>query len=180
MQKPQHGKLLQLQSNSKHKIDVYTRSDASGAAESWAAYFNVHQDNLKGVAMMGDPGIADAVKKDANGIGFNNTQYLFDINSGNKINGLQILPLDANGNGKIDSTENFYDNLSSVEQAVLNGGYPSPPVRNLYFVCKQKPTDQLLLNYFKWVLTDGQQYIKAAGYVPLPDSVIKEQLKKLE
>lgn len=173
-------KLLQTKLNATHKIDVYSRSDASGAAESWASFFNVHQDNLKGIAMLGDPGIADAVKKDINGIGFNNTQYLFDLNSGNKISGIEILPLDVNGNGKIDSNENFYSNLSTVENAVLSGSYPSPPVRNLYFVCKQKPADKNILDYFKWVLTNGQQYIKAAGYVPLPDSVIQQQLQKLQ
>jgi phosphate transport system substrate-binding protein len=163
-----------------HRLNVYARSDASGAAESWAQFFNMKQENLKGIAMLGDPGIADAVKKDANGIGFNNTQYLFDINSGNKIPGIEILPFDANGNGKIDSIENFYTNLSSVERAALDGNYPSPPVRELYFVCKEKPANQKLLDYFKWVLTDGQQYIKNAGYIPLPAEMINEQLKKLE
>ena len=172
--------LLGVKKNTKAKIDIYTRSDASGAAESWAAYFNMRQENLKGIAMMGDPGIADAVKKDVNGIGFNNPQYIFDMQSGNKITGVDILPLDVNGNGKIDSAENFYDNLTAVENAVINGNYPSPPVRDLYFVCKQKPVNQDVLDYFKWVLTDGQQYIKGAGYVPLPKEVIEEQLKKLE
>jgi phosphate transport system substrate-binding protein len=140
----------------------------------------MRQENLKGIAMMGDPGIADAVKKDINAIGFNNPQYIFDMQSGNKITGVDILPLDVNGNGKIDSLENFYGNLTAVEDAVINGNYPSPPVRDLYFVCKQKPADQAILDYFKWVLTDGQQYIKGAGYVPLPQNVIEEQLKKLE
>ncbi len=163
-----------------HKLNVYIRSDASGAAESWADYFNMRQDNLKGIGMMGDPGIADAVKKDVNGIGFNNPQYIFDVQSGNKITGIEILPLDVNSNGKIDSTENFYSDLSGVENATLNGNYPSPPVRDLYFVCKQKPTNQVIIDYFKWVLTNGQQFIKNAGYVALPDDVIKEQLKKLE
>jgi phosphate transport system substrate-binding protein len=172
--------LLGLPNKPEHKINVYTRSDASGAAESWAAYFNMRQDNLKGAGMMGDPGIADAVKKDAEGIGFNNPQYIFEIQSGAKISGIEILPLDVNNNGKIDSAENFYGNLATLENAVLNGLYPSPPVRDLYFVCKQKPTNPEVLAYFKWVLTDGQQFIKGAGYVPLPADVIQEQLKKLE
>jgi phosphate transport system substrate-binding protein len=172
--------LLGIKNNKQTKVDVYSRSDASGAAESWAAFFNMRQDNLKGVAMMGDPGIANAVKKDADGIGFNNTQYIFDIQTGNKFQGIDILPLDVNGNGKIDSAENFYANLSSVTNAVLNGNYPSPPVRDLYFVCKQKPTNQTILDYFKWVLTDGQQYIKDAGYVPLPADLIQQQLQKLQ
>jgi len=113
--------LLNIKNSNPHKINVYSRSDASGAAESWAAFFGEHQDNLKGVAMMGDPGIANAVKNDVNGIGFNNTQYIFDMGTGNKVSGLEILPLDVNGNGKIDSTENFYDNINAVENAVLNG-----------------------------------------------------------
>ncbi len=172
--------ILQIKNNKQTKIDVYTRSDASGAAESWAAFFNMRQDNLKGIGMMGDPGIADAVKKDVKGIGFNNTQYIFDIETGNKIAGIDILPLDVNNNGKIDSAENFYTNLSSVETAVLNGNYPSPPVRDLYFICKQKPTNQTILDYFKWVLTDGQQYVKDAGYILLPADVIQQQLQKLQ
>jgi len=172
--------LLSIQNNKHTRIDVYSRSDASGAAESWAAFFNMRQDNLKGVAMMGDPGIAHAVKKDVNGIGFNNTQYIFNIETGNKFNGIDILPLDVNGNGKIDSAENFYTDLSSVETAVLNGNYPSPPVRDLYFVCKQKPTNPIILDYFKWILTDGQQFVKDAGYVPLPADVIQQQLQKLQ
>ena len=130
--------------------------------------------------MMGDPGVADAVKKDVNGIGFNNTQYIFDMQTGRKVKGIEILPLDINDNGKIDSVESFYNSLSSVETAVLEGNYPSPPVRDLYFVCKQKPTNQAILDYFKWVLTNGQQYIKDAGYVPLPDDVIQQQLQKLQ
>ncbi len=172
--------LLGTKSNKPHKINIYSRSDASGAAESWAAFFNMRQDKLKGTGMMGDPGIADAVKKDVNGIGFNNPQYLFNIQNGEKNPGIEILPLDVNGNGRIDSVENFYTSLSAVESAVINGAYPSPPVRDLYFVCKQKPTDKDILDYFKWVLTDGQQFIKDAGYVPLSADVIQEQLKKLE
>lgn len=172
--------MLGIKNINQTKINVYARSDASGAAESWAAFFNVHQDNLKGIAMLGDPGIAHAVKKDINGIGFNNTQYIFDLQTGNKINGIDILPFDVNGNGKIDSAENFYSNLTTVTNAVLNGKYPSPPVRDLYFVCKQKPANQIIIDYFKWALTYGQQYVKAAGYIPLPDDVLKEQLKKLE
>jgi phosphate transport system substrate-binding protein len=172
--------LLNLPNKTQHKINVYTRSDASGAAESWSAYFNMHQDDLKGIGMMGDPGIADAVKKDANGIGFNNPQYIFELQTGEKIPGIEILPLDVNGNGKIDSLENFYSNLSALEYAAINDKYPSPPIRYLYFVCKQKPTNPVLLDYFKWVLTDGQQFIKGAGYVPLTEDVIQEQLDKLK
>jgi phosphate transport system substrate-binding protein len=54
------------------KINVYTRSDACGAAAMWADFFSKQQEDLKGVGVFGDPGIADAVKKDPFGVGYNN------------------------------------------------------------------------------------------------------------
>src|ERR1700744_3612976 len=44
-------------------IHIYTRSDAAGAAETWAKYFNKKQEDLLGVGVYGDPGLAQAVKK---------------------------------------------------------------------------------------------------------------------
>ncbi len=43
---------------------MYTRSDAAGAAETWAKYFGKKQEDIQGVAVFGDPGLALAVKKD--------------------------------------------------------------------------------------------------------------------
>lgn len=177
---PTWNELLNRPNITPQKINIYTRSDASGAAESWAAFFNAHQENLKGLAVLGDPGVAHAVQNDSNGIGFNNTHYVYDTKTGAKLKNIEVLPLDINSNGTIDSTENFYNNLDEVLNAVLAGKYPSPPVRDLYFVCKQKPTDKAILDYFKWVLTDGQQFVKSSGFVPLPQNEINASLKKLE
>ena len=44
-------------------IHIYTRSDACGAAEMWAKYFGKKQEDLLGVGVFGDPGLAQAVKK---------------------------------------------------------------------------------------------------------------------
>ena len=46
----------------KQKVSVYTRSDSCGAAETWAQYLGGEQEDLKGVAVYGDPGLADAVR----------------------------------------------------------------------------------------------------------------------
>ena len=41
-------------------------------------YFNKKQDDLQGVGVFGDPGLASAVRKDVSGIGFNNIGYIYD------------------------------------------------------------------------------------------------------
>ncbi len=171
--------LLGKDSKSTHKINVYTRSDASGAADSWASFFGKKQENLKGIGIPSDPGVADAVRKDLNGIGYNNTLFVFDPKTGKKLPGIDVVPVDVNGNGQIDGDENFYGNLRQFLKAVNDGKYPSPPARNLYFITKGKSNRKEINDFFQWVLTSGQQYVAPAGYVALPKSVIADQLKKL-
>jgi phosphate transport system substrate-binding protein len=171
-----------LGTNSKtpHKINVYARADASGAADTWASFFGKKQDNLKGIGVNGDPGLADAVKKDINGIGFNSYPFIYDLKTGKKFPNIEVIPIDVNGNGTIDPEENFYDNIRIFEKAVNDGKYPSPPVRNLYFLLKAGKTPQKeVFDFFQWVLTDGQQYLAQAGYVPLPKGDLAGSLKKL-
>jgi len=172
------GELLKLPQG--ENIVVYTRSDACGAAETWAKYFDSKQEDLKGVGIYGDPGLAEAVGQDAMGIAYNNTAYLYDIKTGKKREGLEIIPIDVNGNGMIDAEENFYNTFNEVLTAIAEKRYPSPPARELYFVSKGKPQKQLTLDFIEWVLTDGQKYIKEAGYVPIKEEKIAEYLEKLK
>jgi phosphate transport system substrate-binding protein len=172
--------LLGINSKTPHKINVYTRADASGAADTWASFFGKKQDGLKGIGVSGDPGVADAVKKDINGIGYNSYPYIYDIKSGKKYPGIDVIPIDVNGNGTIDGEENFYDNIRMFEKAVNDGKYPAPPVRNLYFLIKgNSKVNTEVYNFFQWVLTDGQKFLAQAGYVPLPKGDLASSMKKL-
>ncbi len=162
------------------KIVLYTRSDACGAAETWAKYLGGKQENLKGIGIYGDPGLADAVAKDLLGLGFNNTVFAYDISTGKKRPGMEIIPIDINGNGMIDPEENFYDTFEGVLKAIADGVYPSPPARELYFVAKGKPQKQATLDFIEWVLTNGQKFVKEAGYVPIDQEKIEGYLEKIK
>ena len=63
-----------VQSAKDAPVHVYTRSDACGAAETWAKYLDSKQESLKGVGVYGDPGVADAVKNDVLGVGYQQHQ----------------------------------------------------------------------------------------------------------
>jgi phosphate transport system substrate-binding protein len=169
-----------LKVSEKSKMVVYTRSDACGAAETWAKYLGGKQENLLGIGIFGDPGLADAVAKDKFGIGFNNTAYAYDIKTGKKRPGIEVVPIDINGNGSIDPEENFYNTFEQVLKAIAEGVYPSPPARELYFVSKGKPQKEATLDFIRWCLTEGQQYVKEAGYVPIDPKEIEEYLEKLK
>lgn len=171
-----------LKNGAKEKITVFTRSDAAGAADAWAKYLSPtkKQDDLEGVGVFGDPGIANAVASDKFSIGYNNTGYAYDFKTKKPNAGIAIVPIDMNENGKLDPEENFYSNSDKLNLAVLAGKYPSPPARQLYFVSKGKVTDPVVLAFLNWVLTDGQKYVAEAGFVELPQDVIDEQISKLK
>lgn len=159
-------------------IHVFTRSDACGAADTWAAYLGKKQEDLRGVGVYGDPGLLDAVIKDALGIGFNNLNYAFDAETGRPVAGARVASLDANGSGRVDPEET-YDTKEQAVAAVAGGQYPSPPARELNLVCRGKPTG-LVRAFIAWILTDGQKYVDEAGYVALPADKLDEELKKLD
>jgi len=161
-------------------IHIYTRSDACGAAEMWAKYLGKKQEDLLGVGVFGDPGLAQAVKRDPLGIGFNNIGYVYDAKTKKQIAGICVLPIDLNNNGKIDEDEKFYDSINDLINAISTNKYPSPPARELYFVTKGKPQSKVVLEFIKWVLTDGQKFVHDAGYISLPKDKIDKELMLLK
>lgn len=161
-------------------IHVYTRSDACGAAETFANWFGAKQEDLGGTAVFGDPGLAAAIQKDIYGIGFNNIGYAYD-NDSHKLNAdLQIFPVDVDGNGSISDDEQFYDLKDNVTKAIAEGKYPSPPARDLYLVTKGVPTDPIVIAFLKYVLTDGQKKNEPVGYIEITQDKIDKALNLLE
>ena len=159
-------------------MQVYTRSDSCGAAETWAQYLEGKtQEDLKGVGVYGDPGLAEAVRKDAHGIGYNNLNYAYDAKTGLPLSGLRILPIDLNENGKIDPEE-ILDTKEKALRAVNSGLYPSPPARDLYLVAKESFRGPAR-DFVRWILTDGQKYVHEMGYIPLTPAQIQKALEAL-
>jgi len=165
--------------NNKTRLNAYTRSDACGAAEMWGKFLGSNQESLKGVGVFGDPGIADAVKNDKTGLGYNNVNYAFDMNTRKPYTGVAVVPIDLNNDGSITDDERFYDSLDDIMEAIASGKYPSPPARDLYFVSKGKPTNIAVLAFLEWIVTDGQKFVHKAGYVNLTEEKVKSELQKL-
>lgn len=161
-------------------IRIYTRSDACGAGETWAKYLGKKQEDLLGVGVFGDPGLAQAVTKDPSGIAYNNIGYAYDAKTKLPNPGIKVIPLDVNNNGKIDPDEDFYDTMDKLVNAIAIGKYPSPPARDLYFVTSGKPLKKELVEFIRWSLTDGQKYVFESGYINLPKEKLDAGLVKVK
>jgi phosphate transport system substrate-binding protein len=162
-------------------ITVYTRSDASGAGEVWSKFQGgTAQEDLKGTAVNGDPGLAEAVRQDTLGIGYNNIGFAYNLETGAQLDGLVVIPLDLNGDGAISADESFYNTKDAIAAAIAARTFPYPPARELYLVTKGEP-DPAIVEFYRWILSDeGQAMVPDAGYVNLNAEQISAALGLLE
>ncbi|NLP11819.1 solute-binding protein [bacterium] len=158
-------------------VVLYTRSDACGAAETWAKYLGGQQEDLQGIAVYGDPGIAEAVRKDLLGIGYNNLGYAYDLQNGQVVQGLAVIPIDVNENGVIDTMEEI-DSKEKAVRAIAAGIYPSPPARNLYLAA-HKAFPPAADAFVRWILTEGQALVDPTGYIKLSSEQVQAALADL-
>ena len=169
-----------LQNGSTEKIQVFTRSDAAGAPDTWARYLGSSQENLKGIGVFGDPGVAESVALDKLAIGFNNANYVYDMNTKKPYEGLRAVPIDLDSNGTLDPGERFYNTSDELNKAIAEGIYPTPPARELFFVMKGKPAHPALRNFLRWILTDGQIYVESSAYVKLDSLQLQTELARMK
>jgi phosphate transport system substrate-binding protein len=160
------------------EIHVYTRSDACGAADTWAKYLGGKQEDLLGIGISSDPGLLDAVKNDPLGIGYNNLNYAFDTTTGKPVTGTLVVPIDVNGDGTTGADE-YLETTAEAVQAVADGKYPSPPARELNLVTKGKPAG-IVKSFIIWTLTDGQKFVNESGYITLTEAQLTDALAKVK
>lgn len=94
--------------------------------------------------------------------------------------GIQLVPIDRNGNGKIDYIENIYNNLQSFNRGVWIGKYPHELSSAIYIVSNQKPQSKAETNFLKWILTSGQQVLPENGLFALGYTERLGQLTKVD
>jgi phosphate transport system substrate-binding protein len=164
----------------KLNVHIYTRSDACGAADTWAAFLGKKQEDLGGIGVYGDPGLADAVARDPLGIGYNNVNFAYDAKTLKPVAGIVIIPIDIDGNGKIEGPENCYATRDDITGAIAKNIYPSPPARDLYLVAKGKPANTFAVEFMRWILTEGQKFVPETGYIRLSAEKLKAELEKIK
>jgi len=173
------------------KIIVYTRSDACGAADTWAKYMGKYVQNDIGShlplerlsAVNGDNAVVAQVQANPFAIGYDNTGYVYTKkladNTVVPADGILPVPIDLNGNGTLESTEYVYTNRTTIVNAIIANVFPSPPARVENLATLHKFTG-ITQDFVHWILTTGQQYVLDAGYVPLPQATLDLQLQYLE
>jgi phosphate transport system substrate-binding protein len=160
----------------KDPVKVYIRNDKSGATVALANYFWIKPDEIKGIGETGELKMIESIKADPLALGYCNLVYTYDLNNKEFFSDFCILPIDLNQNGVIDKREDFYHDFTEIQRAMYLGKYPCVLNRSLYVVTKGKPNTSEVVDFLKWVLTNGQGVVPKLGYIELRNSEIRYNL----
>ena len=178
-EKQNWGMLLNnIQNNTEIPFHYYVINDPS-IQSGVANFLKTTQPNTNGIKITSGQEMISAIQKDPNAFGFCRLVQIMDPKNQNLAENIKLVPIDKNGNGKIDYMENIYDNLQAFSRGVWIGKYPKALSGNIYSVSSQKPKKVNELAFLSWVLTDGQNYLNTNGYSDLVSSEIKSQLDKV-
>jgi glycine cleavage system H lipoate-binding protein/ABC-type phosphate transport system substrate-binding protein len=144
-----------------------------------ASFVNANRLKLAGIRVASESELISAIQKDPNALGFCRLIQIIDSGNQNMVDQIKLVPIDKNRNGKIDYMEAIYDNLEEFSRGVWIGKYPKALSGNIYSVSYAKPKNQAELAFLNWVLTDGQQYLNANGYIDLVINERQSQMDKI-
>jgi glycine cleavage system H lipoate-binding protein/ABC-type phosphate transport system substrate-binding protein len=140
------------------------------------SFLNTNKLSNSGIKIVGGSEMIAAIQKDPNALGFCKLVQIMDLKTQDLAANIKLIPIDKNGNGKIDYMENIYDNLQAFSRGVWIGKYPRALSGNIYSVASVKPKSETELAFLSWVLTDGQQFLNENGY---NDLVLNERQTQL-
>ena len=162
----------------KYHPTLYTREQKACAPTTFARNFGFEQQDILGKSIGGDDNhLITAIKKDTNGITYNNLGFIYDIKTRKEVSGVKVIPIDINGNNKIDQEENFYNTLDDVIQKLETTKIPEITVGNINVSALKSDLDSNkdLSDFLTWILEEGQQYGHEYGFLSLEQNAITEQ-----
>ena len=148
---------------------IYTRLQKAGAPVIFAQYFGYEQKDIKGKAIAGaDEHLLKAVLRDSTGVSYLPLTLIYDHTSKKPVEGLTVLPVDLNGNGKVNDEERFYGELSSVLQQLegkSSKDINNIPVEYIHLSVDKATVSPEAIAFLKWVNQNGQDSLHEFGYL---------------
>ena len=158
-------------------IVVYSGSNASSVASSFAHNFGEESSSFRGKRISGDDLFLNtALTKDPLGVSFNALPNIFDLQSRHIKNELTIIGIDV----KKNLEESFSDKatLDELIAALESGKVSEIAVEKVGVSYNQ--SDDAINHFLQWVLENGTKYNHEYGLLNLDNKLTQEQIDKVK
>jgi ABC-type phosphate transport system substrate-binding protein len=155
-------------------LTVYSATNRTSGAGTFAAHFGYEASQLRGKRIAGDDlFLLTAIQKDNTGITFNNLTYLYDLDKRQLKAQLFVLPLDVK---KEQEDVLQSGNLDATLELLEQGNVDLVPVQSVDFVYSDAA---LVAPFVAWIVSEGQQFNHAQGFLTLDKKVAEKEQKEL-
>jgi hypothetical protein len=157
-------------------ITVYSGSNATSVASSFAHNFGEESANFRGKRIAGDDLFLNtAIAKDPLGVTFNTLSNIYDLQSRHLKSDLSLVGLDL----KKDLEKSFTDNgtLDDVLTILENGKPAEVTIEKVGITFNN--ADDAVNRFLEWVLENGIKYNHQYGLLNLDSKVAEAQTKKV-
>lgn len=167
-----------LSSERKFAVKYYSIKNESFESEI-AEFLKSEKSSLKGTYVSNEEELISAVQKDPYAIGFCKISNIIDSKSQNIVQGISLLPIDKNSNGKIDHNEMIYGDIDALLRGVWIGKYPRELCGNIFSISSMKPSSENETAFLAWVLNNGQHFLNPNGFSELANNQRQANIDKL-
>ena len=159
------------------KLVIYSGSNATSVASSFAHNFGEESSNFRGKRISGDDlFINTALLKDPLGVSFNALPNIFDLQSRHIKSNLTLIGIDV----KKNLEKNFSDEatLDEVIAALENGKIQEVAVEKIGV--SYNIADDAVNQFLNWILTAGTKYNHEYGLLNLDNKQSQAQIEKVK
>ena len=159
------------------KLVIYSGSNASSVASSFAHNFGEESSNFRGKRISGDDLFLNtALSKDPLGVSFNALPNIFDLKSRHIKDNLTIIGIDL----KKNLEKNFSDKatLDELILALENSKVSEVAVEKIGVSYNE--ADDAINQFLNWVLTAGTKYNHEYGLLNLDNKLAQVQIEKVK
>lgn len=160
---------------------VYTRLQKAGAPITFAKYFGYEQQQIKGKTIAGaDEHLIKALLKDETGITYTVPGLAYDLTTRKPTEGITIIPVDLDGNGRVSKDEKLVENLDQVIEKIENEKVKNVPVEYINFSIAKNSTNPEAKKFLLWVASHGENDLHQFGYLKPEPKRLQLEKEKLE
>ena len=159
-------------------LKIYVLDD-NLAQSAVAAFLNVRPEMVATFEIKQADEIIRLVQQDKYAIGFCRLNNVTEPGQQEMLDNLKLLPIDKNGNKKIDYHEKIYGNLHDFNRGLWIGKYPGALIHNIYSISSADAAEENVAGFLSWVVTDGQDFMESNGFSELVHNERQSRLEKL-
>ena len=159
------------------KLVIYSGSNASSVATSFAHNFGEESSNFRGKRISGDDLFLNtALSKDPLGVSFNALPNIFDLKSRHIKDNLTIIGIDVK-----KSLEDSFSDKATLDELILaleNGKVSEVAVEKIGV--SYNVADDAVNQFLSWVLAQGTKYNHEFGLLNLDNKLTQAQINKVK